>query len=50
MVMEEPPRRGDEPEEEIEERRRVARRLYEMGMEGLGEEGILLQKTQSARR
>jgi tetratricopeptide (TPR) repeat protein len=35
-VVEEPPRREGEGEEEIEERRRFARRLYEMAEEGLG--------------
>jgi flagellin-specific chaperone FliS len=39
-VVEEPPRREGEGEEEIEERRRFARRLYEMAEEGLEEEGI----------
>jgi hypothetical protein len=39
-VIEEPPRRGGEGPEEIEERRRFARRLYEMAEEGLEEEGI----------
>jgi hypothetical protein len=34
-VIAEPPRRGGESPEEIEERRRFARRLYEMAEEGL---------------
>jgi hypothetical protein len=42
-VIAEPPRRGGESPEEIEERRRFARRLYEMAEEGL-EEGVLLRK------
>ena len=35
-VVEEPPRREGEGEEKVEERRRFARRLYEMAEEGLG--------------
>lgn len=43
-LVEEPPRREGEREEEIEERRRFARRLYEIAEGGLKEEGILLRK------
>jgi hypothetical protein len=43
-LVEEPPRRGGESPEEVERRRGVARRLYEMAERGLEEEGILLRK------